>query len=48
MHRVQFDKFEKDFSLIVNGSIQYKLSSSLSNILSKNVILSHCEIHTKY
>ena len=34
--RIQFDKFEKDFSFIVNGKI-YKTNSFVANILSPNI-----------
>ena len=36
IERIQFDKFEKDFSFIVNGKI-YKTNSFVANILSTNI-----------
>ena len=36
IQRFQFDKFEKDFSYIVNGKI-YKTASIVANILSSSI-----------
>ena len=55
IQRVRFDKFEKDFSFIVNGEI-YQTNSFVANILSpyisknfeKGMKLSYHEIHSKY
>ena len=55
LQRIQFDKFEKDFSFIVNGKI-YKTNSFVANILSpniskmfnENINISYYEINPKY
>ena len=55
LQRIQFDKFEKDFSFIVNGKI-YKTNSFVANILSPNISkmlegninTSYYQINTKY
>ena len=55
IERIQFDKFEKDFSFIVNGKI-YKTNSFVANILSPhiskifegNMDISYYQINPKY
>ena len=55
IQRIQFDKFENDFSFIVYGKIyntnlvvENILSPNISNMLSRNVIVSYYEINTEY